>query len=230
MKQKRFLICIAALCAALPAIQPAPLAAQSQLGFFGRGSILFFPEDNGSASAPMPILPSLGGGVFYTLNDLLALEASLDIYGTSYDYNYSLGRAVPANDEHRSAFVTGLLLGLQPVFRWNPLGDKFTVRAYGGLSFDLRMIFSASGIDDDDPHTNGYTVGDARSEITSYFWGGGRFVFLHAGGGMDFPILDNSFQLGFDLRIWFPIWRIWSGENLPGIEGFRFGAGLRITF
>jgi hypothetical protein len=208
------------------------VSAQARFGSFGRGSILVFPDDNGNASAPMPILPSLGGGVFYTINDLLALEASLDVYGTTYDYDYSLGRPVPANDEYRSAFVTGVLLGLQPVFRWNP-GETFTIRAYGGPAFDLRMIFGAYGIEDNEPHPGNKspntTVGDAREEISSYFWGSGRFLFLHAGAGMDFPFMENI-QLGFDLRAWFPVWRLWTGENLPGIEGFRFGAGCRITF
>jgi len=233
MTPGRNFIYILALCATfLPAF---PLAAQSRIQGYARGSILIFPEDNGNASAPTPILPAIGGGIFYSLSDLLALEASLDVYGTTYDYDYRLGRPVPANDEFRSAFVTGLLLGLQPVFRWRPMGEKFTIRAYGGTAFDFRIIFQAYGIDDNEQHTNNgnpnttHTVGEAREEITSYFWGSGRFFYAFVGGGMDFPVLD-SFQLGFDLRVWFPVWKLWTGENLPPIEGFRFGAGFRITF
>ena len=195
-----------------------------------RGSILFFPEKNGNASAPMPILPSLGGSASYPLSDRLAMELSLDLYGTTYDYDYSLKRAVPVNDENRSAFVMGALLGVQPVFRFRPMGDRFTIRAYGGLGFDLRIIFSAYGLKDSDPHqTAPYTLGEARKEISSYFWGSGRFIFPFIGGGMDFPIMDGL-QLGFDLRVWLPVWRIWSGEDLPFIEGFRFGIGFRLTF
>jgi len=215
-----------------------PLAAQESV--FGslqwsiRGSILLFPEDNGNASAPMPILPALGGSAAYPISNLLALELSLDLYGTTYDYDYSLGRAVPANDEFRSAFVTGILVGIQPVFRFRPMGDKFTIRVYGGLGFDFRAVFRAYGIEDDEQHTNnqnpntGHTVGEARKEISSYFWGGGRFFFPFAGVGMDFPVLETM-QLGFDLRAWFPLWRVWTGEGLPAIEGFRFGAGFRLS-
>jgi len=215
-----------------------PVKAQdsifSSLQWSVRGSILFFPEDNGNASAPMPILPTLGGSISYPISDLLAVEFSLDVYGTTYDYDYRLGRPVPANDEFRSAFVTGFLVGLQPVFRFRPMGDKFTIRAYGGPGFDFRAVFRAYGIEDDEQHTNNqnantmHTVGEARSEISSYFWGSGRFFFPFIGGGMDVPVLDTML-LGFDLRAWFPIWRVWSGENLPFIEGFRFGAGFRIT-
>ena len=216
------------------------LRAQAIGGFFQaiewsvRGSILFFPENNGNASAPMPILPSLGGGASYPLSDLLAMELSLDLYGTTYDYDVGLKRAVPANDEFRTAFVLGILVGFQPVFRFYPMGEKFTIRAYGGLSFDLRIVFPAYGLKDGSPHTNnkvgntGLTIGEARKEITSYFWGNGRFIFPFIGGGMDFPVLDM--KLGFDLRIWLPLWRIWSGENLPFIEGFRFGVGARVSF
>ena len=217
-----------------------PLKAQGIKGFFRsidwsvRFNLLFFPENNGNRSAPMPILPSLGGGASYSLSDLLALEVSLDLYGTTYDFDYELDRVVPANDEFRSAFVIGSVLGFQPVFRFRPMGDKFTIRAYGGIGFDLRIIFRAYGIEDSEGHTDysgstGYTVGEARQKITSYFWGSGRFIFPFIGGGMDFP-LTEGIQLGFDLRMWFPIWRIWSGESLPFIEGFRFGLGFRVTF
>jgi hypothetical protein len=230
MKRRFIFMCIV-LCTAAA----HPLTAQDRAGWYARGSILVFPENNGNASAPTPILPAIGGGIIYPINDLLAVEASLDIYGTTYDYDYRLERPVPANDEFRSAFVTGILFGLQPVFRWRPAGEKYTIRAYGGPAFDFRIIFGAYGIADDEQHTNDrnpntmHTVAETRQEISSYFWGGGRFFFPFIGGGMDFPIMEGS-QLGVDLRAWFPAWRLWSGESLPGIEGFRFGAGFRINF
>ena len=218
-----------------------PLKAQGIASFFrdlewsARFNVLFFLEDNGNKSAPMPILPSPGGGASFSVSDLLAFEVSLDFYGTTYDYEYSLKRAVPSKDEFRSAFVIGSILSFQPVFRFRPKEEKFTIRAYGGLSLDLRIIFRAYGIPDSDPHTNdginytGFTVGEARNELSSYFWGNGRFIFPFIGGGMDFPLMDGI-QLGFDLRLWLPVWRIWSDENLPLREGFRFGLGFRVTF
>jgi len=211
-----------------------PYNGVSPLNWFIRGSLLFFPEDNGNASAPMPILPSLGGGISYAINNLIALEASLDLYGTTYDYNYNLGRPVPANDEYRSAFVIGATLGLQSVFRFRPMENKFTIRAYAGPAFDFRIVLKAYGIEDDEQHSKDpsgavKTVGRAREDISSYFWGNGRFFFLCAGGGMDFPVL-NAIQLGFDLRAWFPVWRLWTGEDLPAIEGWRFGVGFRVSF
>ena len=218
-----------------------PLKAQSvgeifrDLEWSVRGTLLFLFEDNGNAAAPMHILPSPGVGASYSFDELLAFELTLDIYGTTFDYDVNLQRVVAANDEFRSAFVVGSILGLQPVFRFYPRGEAFTIRAYGGLGFDLRIIFRAYGINDNEQHSNnnnpntGLTVGEARKEITSYFWGSGRFIYPFIGGGMDFPLFDTM-QIGFDLRLWFPVWRAWTGQNLPFIDSFRLGLGFRLTF
>ena len=48
------------------------------------------------------------------------------------------------------------------------------------------------------------------------------------GAGMDFP-LNDKLLLGFDLRAWFPVYKLWTNDNTPAIDGWRFGAGLRIT-
>jgi hypothetical protein len=225
--------CVAALLAALT----LPLCAQSfiqQIDWSLRGSLLLFPESNGNRSAPMPILPSLGVAASWDLSQLLAIEASLDVYGNTYDYDYTLDRVVPANDEFRSAFAIGFLLGFQPVARFHPWGEKTTVRAYGGLAFDLRLAFPAYGIDSGEDHTDaggstGHSVGDAKSSINSYFWGSGRWFLPFIGGGIDFRFL-NELLLGLDLRLWIPAYRLWSGEDLPLVEGFRIGIGFRVTF
>ncbi|MDR1388974.1 MAG: hypothetical protein LBJ31_03260 [Treponema sp.] len=232
LKKKLRFFCAAALFAAA-----LPAGAQSfwqQLEWSLRGSILLFPESNGNRSAPMPILPSLGAGASYTLSDFLALETSLDIYGNTYDYDYTLDRVVPANDEFRSAFALGLVLGFQPVMRFRPFGEKKIIRAYGGLAFDIRIVFPAYGIESGEDHTNqggstGHSVGDAKSAINSYFWGSGRWLLPFIGGGMDFRFLDDLL-LGFDLRLWIPAYRLWSGEDLPFVEGFRIGISIKVTF
>jgi hypothetical protein len=207
-----------------------PLGAQSffaSLDYSLRGSILFFPEDNGNASGPMPILPSIGGSASYALNDLFALELSLDIYAHDYDYDYGLDRAVPVDQEFRSSFIIGSIVGLQSVFRFRPWGENITIRAYGGLSFDLRICLLAFDVKGN--HQSGKPLTEVSGDIFSYMWGGGRWFFPHIGGGMDFAFFENM-TLGFDIRIWFPLWRTWTGEDLPFIEGFRFGLGFRAAF
>jgi hypothetical protein len=209
------------------------LGAQSffdDLEFSARGSLLVFPEDNGVESSPMHILPTLGASASYPLNDLLALELSLDLYGALYDYSYKLERAVPASLEDRSSFVIGTLWGLQPVLRFRPW-ESIQIRAYGGLAFDLRICLLASGLDPEEPHSPdpGKTVSDAAGDIFSYFWGSGRWFFPFIGAGMDFAVLDGI-TLGFDARAWLPVYRYMTGEDLSGLEGFRFGLGFRVTF
>jgi hypothetical protein len=206
-----------------------PLGAQSffsRLDYSLRGSILVFPEDNGNASAPMPIMPSLGASASYSLNNYFALELSLDIYAHDYDYDYDLDRAVPADQEFRTSFIIGNIVGLQPVLRFSSREEKIAVRIYGGLSFDLRICLLAFDVKGD--HQSGKPITKASEDIFSYMWGGSRWFFPHAGVGMDFAFFENI-TLGFDLRAWFPVWRLWTGENLPPIEGFRFGAGFRVT-
>ena len=203
-----------------------PAGAQgffSKISWFAGGSILFFPEDNGRHSGPMPVLPSPGLGFSYPITDVLKFELSYDFYTTHY--GYALGRAVPVEVEHRTARVIGSLLGFH-VARHFEVTPFMTVRAYGGPAVDLRIVFMAEDL------TDGLdNISEVRKDVDSirrYFWTKGRWLMPVIGGGVDFP-LSAHFKIGLDLRIWIPMYRIWSGENLPGIEGWRFGLGIRFT-
>jgi hypothetical protein len=150
------------------------------------------------------------------------------MYFTNYRYSYKLDRAVPAAIENRSAFVFGFFTGLQALARF-PLNDIVSIRAYGGPAMDLRVVTLAADLHPDDftdnPETDAKTQTDS---VREYFWGDGRWFMPVLGGGADFS-LNERFLLGIDMRVWFPIYRLWTGEDLPGIEGWRFGIGLRVT-
>jgi hypothetical protein len=207
-----------------------PLEAQ---GFFSRltwaaeGSVLFFPEDNGMHSDPMPILPSPGLAVSHPLPWWpMHLELTLDFYFTHYGYDFELDRAVPYAIENRSSFVLGSVLGLQAkaLFNITPVIDA---RAYGGFSADLRIVLIAADLNEGvDPMDEIRRETDA---VRDYFWSSGRWFLPVIGGGMDFN-LNSKLKLGLDLRVWFPLYKIWTAEDLPAIEGWRFGIGARITF
>jgi hypothetical protein len=195
-----------------------------------RGSILYFAADNGRQGAdPAPILPSLGFSVAWQFLSPLRLEFTEDIYFTNYEYNSTFGYAMPCNPENRSAFVMGFITGLQ-LTGFFPLGKNGTsLRVYGGPSADLRLVVQAFGLHPD--NFTGEFETDARLQtgaIRKYLWSEGRWFFPVFGAGMDFPINEN-FLLGFDLRAWFPVYRLWADKDLPAIDGFRFGIGLRIT-
>lgn len=189
-----------------------------------RGSILIIPEDNGLQSDPTPILPTPGLAAAYPLNSLIGLEVSLDFYATYYGYSRVLQRAVPYAIENRSTFVFGSVLAFQGVFRL-PINTTFSARFFAGPAADLRLCLVA-------PDLKGTDLSDAAAqtaEVTNYFWGNGRWIFPFVGLGADYRLSDK-YVLGFDTRLWFPLYRLWSGENLSAVEGWRFAAGLRLTF
>jgi hypothetical protein len=131
--------------------------------------------------------------------------------------------------------VFGTLWGFQPVFRFRPWGDNITIRAYGGLAFDFRICLLAWDVKGNQDHQQkgtapgASTVAKASEDIFAYMWGGGRWIFPFIGAGMDFKALGDM-TMGFDLRVWFPLWKVWTGEKLPFVEGLRFGVGFRAAF
>jgi hypothetical protein len=206
-----------------------PLTAQmGNVRWSFEGSILYFPEDNGNAGDPAPILPSLGAALALPLNRLLWLEFTEDLYFTHYAYNYTLNRAVPAAIENRSAFVFGFLTGIQAV-GWFPLGKNAYFRVFGGPAADFRIIALAIGLHPDDTNT-GNPDTDAQLQTDSvrdYMWGKARWFLPVAGMGFDFTV-NEQFLAGLDMRVWFPVYKLYTGEDLPPIEGWRFSLGLRI--
>ncbi|MDR0623594.1 MAG: hypothetical protein LBG10_04115 [Treponema sp.] len=193
-----------------------------------QGSVLMFPEDNGNRGGPMPVLPAPGAALACSVWGPLSVELSLDMYFTNYKYDFEWDRALPAEIENRSAFVFGFLTGLCALARFSP-ADNLMLRAYGGPGMDMRIITLALDLHPDDfsglPETDAQIQTDA---VREYFWGQGRWFLPVAGVGIDYGV-NEKFLIGLDFRTWFPLYRTWSGEDLPPIEGWRFGVGLRIT-
>jgi len=194
------------------------------------GNILYFPADNGVDADPAPIIPSLGGALSLSLGSFLRIELTEDIYITNYEFNPALGYPTACNPENRSALVVGFVTAIQVTGNF-PVGDKgVAIRAYTGPAADLRVVALAAGLD----HPSDFT-GDINTDpqlqtdaIRDYFSKDARWFMPVAGFGMDFPI-NEKFLLGFDLRAWIPIYKAWTDKDLPAINGWRFGAGFRIT-
>lgn len=212
------------ICLFVLFLSSAPLKALNSVNWLARGGMLFITEDNDVASDPSPVLFSPGAAVRLSFLDFIALEISLDFYGTNYAYSYSLDRAVPAAIENRSAFVFGTVLGVQAVYSFKPF-DFWTIRVYGGPGIDMRFCLTASGLEGADKED----AAKQTKDVSSYFWGMGRWFYPVAGVGMDF-VATEKLLLGFDFRTWFPVYKLWDGVDLPGLEGWRFGLGFTITF
>jgi hypothetical protein len=210
-----------------PQNSPEGQSFSERLTWSFNGSILFFPEDNGNEGDPAPVLPSAGVNLAYHIDGRYYVELTEDLYFTDYAWSVKLERAVPAAIENRSAFVFGFLTGIQAIVKF-PVNDTWSFRVFGGPAFDFRVIALNTHHPDD---FGGGLAHDAQLQtdaIFDYFWGKGRWLLPVVGGGADFSI-NEGFLLGLDLRVWIPMYKMWSGEELPAIEGWRFGASLRIT-
>ncbi|MCL2800374.1 MAG: hypothetical protein FWD28_01265 [Treponema sp.] len=190
----------------------------------GMGSLFYFASSNPGAG-PAAIVPSVGFAASWPLFDIFRLEVTEDIYFTNYEFNKTLGYPMITGPENRAAFVIGFLTAAQftAVF---PIGDNgILARAYGGFALDIRLAIRAFGLN----HPADIAEAQAQTDaIFSYFWSNGRFFLPVVGGGMDFPVNDYYFA-GFDLRIWIPLYRLLTNENIPAIDGWRIGVSLRIT-
>jgi hypothetical protein len=171
----------------------------------------------------MPINPSAGAAGIYSISGRLGIELSLDFYGSYYGYSHSLQRPIPANPENRSGFVIGAVSALQAVATFG-ITEGIWFRVYGGPAADLRLCLLADGLEGDDAEDAARETRD----ISAYFWDRGRWLLPVLGAGLDFDI-NEKMRLGLDLRVWFPLYRLWTGEDLPAPEGWRYGLGLRMT-
>jgi hypothetical protein len=151
---------------------------------------------------------------------------TLDFYFTHYGYSDYLGRPIPNAIENRTSRVIGSLLAFQAVGNFD-VTSFMTVRVFGGLAADLRIVLVAADLNEElDP------MEDIRRQtdlVREYYWSRGRWFFPVAGTGLDFPI-NQRFKIGIDFRTWFPMYRFLANEDLPAFEGWRFGGGLRFSF
>ena len=194
------------------------------------GNILAFPADNGASADPFPILPSGGASLSLQIWGPIRAELTEDIYIANYEYNTDLKRPMGSSQDNRSALVIGFITAVQITGYFSLNDNGAALRVYAGPAADLRAVVLAAGLN----HPNDFS-GDIKTNaqlqtdaIRDYFWNENRWFTPVAGIGMDFPI-SEGFLIGFDLRAWFPVYKINSEENLPAIDGWRFGAGLRIT-
>jgi hypothetical protein len=206
-----------------------PEKSPGRLTWSFTGTLLVFPEENGPRrGAPMPLLPSPGAALACRLWGPLEAALSLDLYFTHYGYDWDLGRPLPVEIENRSAFVLGALTGLRAGVRI-PLGSRGALRLYAGPAADLRLVVTAEDLHESDLSPDDPSGAPMQTDaVRDYMWGEGRWFFPFAGIGGDFPVNDR-FLFGIDFRVWFPVYRYWTGEDLPPLEGWRFGPAFTIT-
>ncbi|WP_304223422.1 hypothetical protein [Gracilinema caldarium] len=205
-----------------------PVLHAADINWSVKGSIFFIPEDNGLEGDPMPVLPMPGFSAEFSLPYNLSLGTAYDLYATYYGYSSTLGRAVPVAIENRSTFVLGNLLSFYASYVMNIpalTASGLRLRFSSGFSVDARLCLIADGLE-------GADLEDAAAQtaqVTSYFWSHGRWFFPFTGFGIDFVKLGNTW-IGVEGRVWYPLYRTWSGDTAPAAEGWRVAAGLRVSF
>jgi hypothetical protein len=212
----------------IPEIKTVPKGFFSFFSLSLGTSVLFFPESDELRSDPMPVLPSphitLGFPITILGDTELSVETSLDVYMTHYAYSSNLQRPVPAAIENRSSFVIGPMAGLHFQGKTG-IGPMLFARYFLGVTFDLRIILIAEDLNESD-----MAKASNHTELTNeYFWNEARWIFPSAGVGIDFKI-SPRLSFGVDGRVWVPLYRWLTNEDLSGLDGWRFGVGFRITF
>jgi len=192
-------------------------------GLVARGGVIAILEDNGLEGDPSPVLPYPGIGLSLPLGPL-HFEPGLDVYATYYGYSAVLDRPVPYAIENRSALVVGSVLNLPIEFAF-PVAGLFGLRFFAGPSADLRLCMTADGLEGADLEQ----ASDETARVGAYFWSAGRWLLGMAGLGIDLPA-SRGITLGIEGRSWYPVYRFWSGENLPQTENLRFSFTIRALF
>jgi len=194
-----------------------------------KGSLFLFAADNGPRADALPVIGSLGFSLSWQIVDSLRIEFSEDIYYTNYEFNKELGFPMACGNENRSAFVLGFITSVQAVGAF-PVGTNgIMLRVFGGPAADFRVVTLAFGLHPDDlDSANENNVHEHTSAVLNYFWSKGRWFMPVLGTGMDFPATEN-YLIGFDLRVFFPIYKLWTDDKTPMIDGWRFGVSFRIT-
>ncbi|MDR2965316.1 MAG: hypothetical protein LBU88_06035 [Treponema sp.] len=202
------------------AILPAGAQFSDYIYWSYNGSIVFLASDNGNKNPPQ-IVPSLGISAAYSIFKHLRVELTEDVYFANYEFN---GYPMACEIGHSEAFVAGFTTGLQLTGFFPVAPNETAFRFYGGLAADLRLVTHSLGLSSYYQNENKQQV----ENITNYFWANGRMFFASMGLGIDIPFSDKQ-SLGIDLRAWAPLYRLWTDKDLPEIDGWRFGAGIRIS-
>jgi len=218
-----------ALFVLILALIPLSSAFGNDFRLSALGGLFFFASDNGPAADPPALLPTAGVSAAFGIAGPLRIEITADAYFTNYEYRYEdkqnsdLGYPMACIPDNRYSFVIGIVTGVQATAAFS-LGSGVYFRVFGGPAVDLRIVTLAVGLHPDDMEE----AERQTSLITKYFWSEGRMLMPTAGFGFDFT-MNERFLLGIDLRAWFPVYKLWTNDNTPAIDGWRFGAGLRLT-
>jgi hypothetical protein len=177
-----------------------------------------------TTSAPSPVLFSPGFAAGWDVwRDFfsISVEGRLSVFMTHYLWD---GRAaLPAEIEHRTAFVTAFALDIPALY--NQEFGSHAIHAGAGVALVPRFSFLAWNVKPSDSGASGSAEGDVAA-IGKWFSQKGRFVYAELVFGWDYA-LNNGWRAGFDMRFYFPFGNGANAENNP-VDGGMLSLAVRI--
>ncbi len=211
MRSRAFVLVLVALVAFPILAFSAPASVRP-----GLGVVIALNLDESSETASL-ITNILGASLEVPFAGGFAFEPGADLYWAYYELS-ARGRAVPTEVSDRMAFVLGLLLDL-PFTYTVPLGGHFRLAFGLGLALNARVGFLA-----DKSVTN-----DELMAINRYFWEVGRFAMPSTLLRIEYRLTER-FDFGFAARALWPLFNLWTAEELPFLDQGIFGGSLVIRY
>ncbi len=180
----------------------------------------------GLASAPSPIAGYLVAEYRQPINPQVDFAPSASLY--FMQYLWARDRALPAENENRTAFAPTLLLDMPFLYHFNQ--GRFDFSFGGGPAILLRYAFLESGVSEDEKlsPSDTMTAGEQVRAINGYLWGAGRWFCPTLQASVRYK-LETGWGANFTLRFGLPISNVWASPRVPPIDSFMFMASLIIT-
>lgn len=152
-------------------------------------------------SAPSPILFSIGAGAQIKLAKNISFTPHGQFFGTYYLWEN--GQALPAELEHRTAYVPSIMVDI-PVTCDIYAGNSI-FRIGLGASLLLRFAARASDV----PTSEKSSI----DEMNKWLWQNGRFFYPSAQLSWDY-VLDNGAAVGLGAKAYFSLGGFLDGDKL----------------
>jgi hypothetical protein len=186
------------------------------------GAIGILNASDPAQSAPSPILFTPGFAAVWKLySDVVEvdLEGRLSLFMNYYLWHND--NALPAETEHRTAFVTTIMIDIPVIVSYTFGVHTFYVGA--GLALAPRLSFLAWNADMYHPEAK-----DEVKKIGTWFWSMGRFLYPEIVLAWDVP-LNNGWKTGLDMRLYFPLGN-GAAKDKNGLDGGMLSLAVKIVF
>lgn len=179
----------------------------------------------GLSSAPSPLCGFAGAEYRLPLTPSIDFAPSATLY--TVQYLFANGRALPAENENRTAYVPSLYLDCS--FLYHLEKDQFLISFGGGPAFLARYGFLEMGIDSDIRNpSETLNAGDQVKAVNTYFWQSGRWFYPTLQAGVRYK-LETGWGAGLVIRAGIPLSNAWSQPKVPFSDSFMLLAALTIT-